>query len=127
MLSCPSILQRLALAVALVTCAAAAAAQGYPNRPVKIIVGYVPGGGPDFVARTFAQKLGDLLGQSFVVENRPGAGATTATAQVAKAPPDGYTLLLGETGQLVVAVRRRLRYLRRGCCRACTRSGLNHE
>ena len=103
MLSCPSILQRLALAVALVTCAAAAAAQGYPNRPVKIIVGYVPGGGPDFVARTFAQKLGDLLGQSFVVENRPGAGATTATAQVAKAPPDGYTLLLGETGQLVVA------------------------
>ena len=80
-----------------------AAAQEWPSRPVKIIVGYVPGGGPDFVARAFAQKLSDLLGQPFVVENRPGAGATTATTHVAKSAPDGYTLLLGETGQLVVA------------------------
>lgn len=79
------------------------AQQDYPNKPVKIVVGYVPGGGPDFAARTLGQKLSEILGQSFVVENRPGAGATTATALVAKAPPDGYTLLLGETGQLVIA------------------------
>lgn len=98
-----SILKQVSVLAAVVTFTTAAVAQTYPNRPVKIVVGYVPGGGPDFVARAFAQKLTDLLGQSFVVENRPGAGATTATAQVAKAPPDGYTLLLGETGQLVVA------------------------
>ena len=82
---------------------AGALAQEYPSKPVKIIVGYVPGGGPDFVARSLGQKLTDILGQPFVVENRPGAGATTATAQVAKMPADGYTLLLGETGQLVIA------------------------
>lgn len=89
-----------------------AAAQEWPSRPVKIIVGYVAGGGPDFVARSFAQKLSELLGQPFVVENRPGAGATTATGFVAKSAPDGYTLLLGETGQLVVAphVYRKLPY-----------------
>ncbi len=109
----PSIIfKRFATAAALAACAAGALAQSYPSRPVKIVVGYVPGGGPDFVARAFAQKLTDLLGESFVVENRPGAGATTATAQVAKAPPDGYTLLLGETGQLVVAphIYRKLPY-----------------
>ena len=79
------------------------AQQDYPNRPVKIIVGYVAGGGPDFTARTFGQKISEILGQPVVIENRPGAGATTATAQVARAPADGYTLLLGETGQLFVA------------------------
>lgn len=97
--------------VVLALCAGAAAfaseragAQGaYPNRPVKVIVGYVPGGGPDFVARTLSQKLSQILGQPFVVENRAGASGTLATAQVAKAPADGYTLLLGETGQLVIA------------------------
>ena len=78
-------------------------AQEYPTRAVKIIVGNPAGGGPDTVARAFAQKLGELLGQPFVVDNRPGAGATTATGQVAKSPADGYTLLAGETGQLFVA------------------------
>lgn len=76
---------------------------GYPNRPVKIIVGYVPGGGPDYIARILAPKLGQLLGQSFVVENRPGAGGNLATAMLAKMPADGYNLLLGETGQLEIA------------------------
>lgn len=80
-----------------------AVAQEYPVKPVKIIVGYVAGGGPDMVARAIGQKLGELLGQPFVVENRPGAGAVPATAAVAKSPADGYTLLLGETGQLVIA------------------------
>ncbi|HMN82794.1 MAG TPA: tripartite tricarboxylate transporter substrate-binding protein [Burkholderiaceae bacterium] len=79
-------------------------AQDYPSRPVKLLVGYVPGPvGPDFAARTMAAKLTQLLGQPFVVENKPGAGGTLATAVVAKSPPDGYTLLLGETGQLEIA------------------------
>ncbi|MFM9979693.1 MAG: Bug family tripartite tricarboxylate transporter substrate binding protein [Burkholderiales bacterium] len=83
---------------------ASATAQDYPNKPVKIIVGYVPGAtGPDFSARVVAPKLAQLLGQPFVVENKPGAGGTLATAFVAKLPPDGYTLLLGETGQLEIA------------------------
>lgn len=96
--------KQLALAAAtMLAFVAGALAQEYPSKPVKIIVGYVPGGGPDFVARSLGQKLSEILGQPFVVENRPGAGATTATAQVAKMPADGYTLLLGETGQLVIA------------------------
>ena len=96
--------KQLALAAAtMLAFVAGALAQEYPTKPVKIIVGYVPGGGPDFVARSLGQKLTEILGQPFVVENRPGAGATTATAQVARMPADGYTLLLGETGQLVIA------------------------
>ena len=56
-------------------------AQDYPTKPVKILVGYVAGGSPDFVARALAQKLSDILGQPFVVENRPGGGGLTATSQ----------------------------------------------
>lgn len=83
--------------------AMAAMAQGYPNKPVKIIVGYTAGGGPDVVARMLAQKLTKSLGQPFIVENKAGASGTLATAQVAKSPADGYTLLMGETAQLVIA------------------------
>jgi tripartite-type tricarboxylate transporter receptor subunit TctC len=71
-----------------------AAAQAYPNRPVKIVVPFAVGGSADVYARILAQRLPDLLGQAFVVENRPGAGAVIGTDQVAKSPPDGYTLLL---------------------------------
>jgi tripartite-type tricarboxylate transporter receptor subunit TctC len=71
-----------------------ASAQGYPNRPLKLLVGAPPGGGNDIVARIVAKKLSENLGQPVVVENRPGAGATIATEVVAKAQPDGYTLLL---------------------------------
>jgi tripartite-type tricarboxylate transporter receptor subunit TctC len=78
-------------------------AQSYPNRPVKVIVGYVPGGGIDIMARTLSQKLSHILGQPFIVENKPGAGGTLAASFVAKSAPDGYTLLLGETSQLVIA------------------------
>ena len=77
--------------------------QEYPTRPVKMLVGYVPGGGPDMVARALAQKLSEIMGQPFVVENKPGAGGTLATGIAAKSPADGYTLLVGETGQLVIA------------------------
>lgn len=81
-----------------------AMAQGYPNRPIRLLVGYVPGAtGPDFSARTVAPKLSQILGQPVVVENRPGAGGTIATGMVVNAPADGYTLLLGETGQLEIA------------------------
>jgi tripartite-type tricarboxylate transporter receptor subunit TctC len=78
-------------------------AQDYPNRTVRILVGYVAGGSPDFVARALAQKLTDLLNQPFVVENKPGGGGVTATAQIVKLPADGYTLLMGDTSQLGIA------------------------
>jgi len=80
-----------------------AAAQSYPAKPVRIIVPTSPGGGNDLVARHVGQKLGERLGQQFVVENRPGAGGTIGTAQAARAAPDGYTLLLGFVGQLAMS------------------------
>src|SRR6266403_356794 len=71
-----------------------ARAQAYPTRPVRIIVGFAAGGGYDIVARLIGQWLSERLGQSFVIENRPGAGSNIATEAVVRAPSDGYTLLL---------------------------------
>lgn len=88
---------------ALALWASAAFAQDYPNRPIRLVVGYPPGGSPDTVARLVGQKVSQTLGQPLVVENRLGGGATVATAFVAKAPADGYTLLLAETAQLEIA------------------------
>jgi tripartite-type tricarboxylate transporter receptor subunit TctC len=88
---------RLVLAAAALACAAGAAlAQsnpGYPSRPVKLLVGFTPGGGVDINARLLAARLSETFGQQFVVENRPGAGTNIANEAAAKAPPDGYTLL----------------------------------
>ena len=72
----------------------ATAADPYPAKPVRIIVAAGPGGGDDFVARQVANGLSGLLGQQFIVENRPGAGGMIGQSFVAKSPPDGYTLLL---------------------------------
>jgi len=68
-------------------------AQSYPNKPIKIVVGFSPGGGPDISARVIGQKMTDKWGQPVVVENRPGAGSNIATQVVATSKPDGYTLL----------------------------------
>ena len=82
--------------------ATGAVAQNYPSKPVRILVGTAPGGPIDLVARITAQRLTQALGQSFVVENRPGAGGTITTELVARTTPDGYTLLMASAATLCV-------------------------
>jgi tripartite-type tricarboxylate transporter receptor subunit TctC len=84
---------KAALATSLLAMAFSAAAQAYPNRPVKVIIPFPPGGTLDTVGRMLALKLGEQMGQSFVVENRPGGNGTIGGAAVAQAQADGYTLL----------------------------------
>ncbi|HKA80311.1 MAG TPA: tripartite tricarboxylate transporter substrate binding protein [Xanthobacteraceae bacterium] len=95
------------------TCAADAAhADEYPSRPIRIVVPYAPGGGADTVARIVAKRVGETIGQTIVIENRGGAGSIIGTELVAKAEPDGYTLLLGQSGPISInpAVYKDLRY-----------------
>ena len=80
-----------------------ASAQSYPDHPVRVIVGYAAGGASDIAARLVAQKLSERLGQSFVVENRPGAASNLATEMVVNAPPDGHTLLLASASNAINA------------------------
>jgi tripartite-type tricarboxylate transporter receptor subunit TctC len=98
-------LSRLAMigAVAFITAAAAQGQSDYPNRPIKLIVGFAAGGGTDVVARIMAQKMSEILHQTIVVEDRAGASGLIAAQDVAKADPDGYTLMMGSQTTLAVA------------------------
>jgi tripartite-type tricarboxylate transporter receptor subunit TctC len=80
----------------------AASAQPYPAKPIRVVVGFAAGGPADVLARIIGQRMTPLLGQSLVVENRPGAGGTIGARSVATAEPDGYTLLFGNTSTLVI-------------------------
>lgn len=96
-----SVFMHAALAF-LVLLSATAFAQQWPTKPVRIIVPFPPGQGADFVGRLLAERLTPALGQQVVVENRPGAGSMIGTEYVAKAPADGYTLLIGGTSAMVI-------------------------
>ena len=96
--------RRALLGAATLSLAAPAIAQeGFPSRPLRLIVGFTPGGATDIAARAIAPKMGEVLGQPVVVENRPGAGSNIATELVARSPADGHTLLLATLGALVVS------------------------
>jgi tripartite-type tricarboxylate transporter receptor subunit TctC len=94
-------LARLLAVAALLLSAGAGHAQNYPTKSVRVVVGFTPGGPTDVIARIVAQKLSEAWGQQFYIENVPGAGSNTASGMVAKATPDGYTLLVISTGFLV--------------------------
>jgi len=99
-----SALAELLVATLLATFCAVAAAQPYPSRPVRVIVGFAAGGPTDVIARVMAQDMSASLGQGFIVDNRPGANAIIATEFVARAAPDGYTVLFSSLSLLVNAI-----------------------
>jgi tripartite-type tricarboxylate transporter receptor subunit TctC len=92
---------RLLAVAAILWPAGAAQAQNYPEKSVRVVVGFTAGGPTDVIARIVAQKLSETWGQQFYIENVPGAGSNTASGMVAKTPPDGYTLLVISTGFVV--------------------------
>ncbi|MSQ73613.1 MAG: tripartite tricarboxylate transporter substrate binding protein [Betaproteobacteria bacterium] len=92
---------RIALAVVMAAFFTKVGAQDFPNKPVRLLLGYAAGGGIDVITRAFAQRLGENLGQSVVVDNRPGANGTVALDILAKSPADGHTLFMTETGYLI--------------------------
>ncbi len=77
--------------------------QVYPAKPIRLIVGFAPGGGTDIVALAIAPKMGEILGQSVIVENKSGAAGTIAADQIAKATPDNYTLFVGHSNSNAIA------------------------
>lgn len=91
-----------AVALACVSGTAFAAEQGYPNRPIRMLVGFAPGGGTDTTARAITPRLSERLGQQVIVDNRPGASGNIATDIITKAPADGYTILLGTIAALAI-------------------------
>jgi len=90
------------LAFALLFPALAFGQVGYPNKPIRMIVPFAPGGASDFVARIIAPKMGDLLGQQIVIDNKPGASGNIGMEAAAKAAPDGYTIYLGNIGTIAI-------------------------
>ena len=93
---------RALLVCALAATAALAHAQPYPTKPIRLLVGFPPGGAADFVARAIGDPLGRALGQPIVIENRPGAGSSIAAEVAAKAAPDGYTILIASPSSITV-------------------------
>src|SRR5437899_4430843 len=93
----------IALVAALAAAAVPAYAQSYPNRPITLVVPFPPGGSTTIVARIVTDRIADVIGQQFVVDNRGGAGGTLGMRQVAKSAPDGYTIALGYSGTLAIA------------------------
>jgi len=99
---CEDVMKTITFAFLFLALAGIAAAQTYPSRTVRVVVPFPPGGAPDLVGRTLANRLSERLGQPFVVENRTGAGGNIAAEAVAKSAPDGYTLLATSDGPLVI-------------------------
>ena len=95
---------RLLLAVVFVSQLSIVSAQAWPTKPVKIVLGFPPGGATDILSRDFAAKLGEELKQQVIIENKPGAGGTIGADLVAKAAPDGYTLTIGTSSNHAIAV-----------------------
>ena len=95
-------MKRLAAIIILLFPLLAAAQAPYPNKPIRMIVPFAPGGASDFVARIVAPRLGDLLGQQIVVENKAGASGNIGMEAAAKSPPDGYTVYLGNIGTIAI-------------------------
>jgi tripartite-type tricarboxylate transporter receptor subunit TctC len=91
-----------AISLTLGTALCAAQTPGYPDKPIRMLVGFAPGGGTDTTARAISAKLGELMGQQVIIDNRAGAAGNIATEMVAKAVPDGYTLLLGTIAALAI-------------------------
>jgi len=98
------LLLKFACACALTASMSAALAQGYPNKPVRMVVPFPPGGSTDLLARRLCEKLQASMGQPCIVENKPGAGGAVGSELVAKSPPDGYTVLMGVTGSHGISV-----------------------
>ena len=96
-------LTRAVLLLGLLTCVATVSAQEYPNKPIRFVIGYAPGGLGDLLARLLADKMSSRMKQPVLVENRLGAGGTIAAGLVAKAAPDGYTLLQGTAAEITYA------------------------
>ena len=103
MLAKRSSLRALVLLALACATSSVASAQTYPNKPIRIVVGFAPGGPADVMARLIGQRMTSILGQSIVVDNRPGAGGTIGARAVAESDPDGYTLLLGNTSTLIIS------------------------
>ena len=99
----PSLLHSILISIALLLpLAVNAQAQAFPTKPVRIVIGFPPGGGIDIVARIMAPKLSEALGQPVIVENKPGAGGVVGTDFVAKSAPDGHTIFFGTTGNISI-------------------------
>lgn len=104
-MSFPKVITALMVSIMMAAIQPACANDSYPTKPVKLVVPFPPGGTTDIVARILAQKLGEVLGKSFVVENKAGAGGLVGADYVAKSEADGYTLLLGNSGALATALK----------------------